>query len=273
VRCHPLDLLRRKAVDELMRAVKPQWIFHLAAAASPAKSWEDPAGTLRTNLGCQANVLAAAVDLKLRPQVLVVGSGDEYGDQPDGGERALDEDAPLRPLTPYAVSKVGQDVLGLQYFLSHQLPVVRVRPFNHTGPRQAPSFAIPSFARQVARIERGRQPPRLKVGNLDARRDFTDVRDMVRAYRLAIERGQPGDVYNLGSGRAPSLREVVAKLLPLSPVPITVEVDPALTHKVEVKTYRCDGSRFRQVTGWQPTIPLEQTLLDTLDYWRLQERN
>jgi GDP-4-dehydro-6-deoxy-D-mannose reductase len=256
-----------------MRAIKPQWIFHLAAAASPARSWEDPAGTLHTNLGCQANVLAAAVELRVLPAVLVVGSGDEYGDQPDGGERALDEDAPLRPVTPYAVSKVGQDVLGLQYFLSHRLPVVRVRPFNHTGPRQAPTFAIPSFTRQIARIERGRQAPRLKVGNLDARRDFTDVRDMVRAYRVAIERGRPGEVYNLGTGTAPSLREVVDTLLPLSRVPITVEIDPALTHKVEVKTYRCDASRFRQLTGWRPTIPLEQTLRDTLDYWRLVERN
>lgn len=256
-----------------MRTVKPQWIFHLAAASNPARSWEDPAGTLHTNVGCQANVLAAAVELPARPAVLVVGSGDEYGQQPNGAERALDEDAPLRPLTPYGVSKVGQDVLGLQYFLSHGLPVVRVRPFNHTGPRQAPTFAIPSFARQVARIERGLQPPRLKVGNLDARRDFTDVRDMVRAYRLAIERGRPGEVYNLGSGQAPSLREVVDQLLPLSRVPITVEVDPARTHKVEVATYLCDASRFRRLTGWQAAIPLEQTLRDTLEYWRVMERN
>lgn len=256
-----------------MRAVKPQWIFHLAAASSPAKSWDDPARTMYTNIGCQANVLAAAVELGAPPAVLVVGSGDEYGEQPQPAERALDEDAPLRPLTPYGVSKVGQDLLGLQYFLSHGLPVVRVRPFNHTGPRQAATFAIPSFARQVARIERGRQPPRLKVGNLAARRDFTDVRDMVRAYRLAIERGRPGDVYNLGTGQAPSLREVVDWLLPLSRVPITVEVDPARTHKVEVSTYRCDASKFQRLTRWRPQIPLAETLRDTLEYWRGMERN
>jgi GDP-4-dehydro-6-deoxy-D-mannose reductase len=273
VRCHPINLLRRSAVDELMRAIKPEWVFHLAAASSPAKSWDDPAGTLHTNLGCQANVLAAASALKTPPALLVVGSGDEYGEQPDHGERAITEEAPLRPLTPYGVSKVGQDLLGLQYFLSLGLPVVRVRPFNHTGPRQLPTFAIPSFARQVARMEAGRQPPTLRVGNLDARRDFTDVRDMVRAYRLAIEQGRPGEVYNLGAGQAPTLRQVVELLLPMSRVPITVEVDPARTHAVEVSTYWCDATKFRRLTGWQPAIPLDRTLRDTLDYWRLMERN
>lgn len=272
VRCHSVDLLRRRPVEELVRRVKPQWIFHLAAASSPARSWADPARTLHTNIGCQANVLAAAVTLKPAPTVLVVGSGDEYGEQPEPADRPLDEEAPLRPLTPYGVSKVGQDLLGLQYFLSHALPVVRVRPFNHTGPRQAPTFAVPGFARQLARIERGRQPPRLRVGNLDARRDFTDVRDMVRAYRLAIERGRPGEVYNLGTGRAPSLREVVDLLLPMSRVPIAVEIDPARLHAVEVRTYRCDAGKFQRLTGWRPEIPLEQTLQDTLEYWRRVER-
>ncbi len=256
-----------------MRALRPQWIFHLAAASSPAKSWQDPARTLHTNIGCQANVLAAAVTLKAPPAVLVVGSGDEYGEQPERPDDALDEEAPLRPLTPYGVSKVGQDLLGLQYFLSHALPVVRVRPFNHTGPRQNPAFAIPGFARQVARIEGGRQPPRLRVGNLEARRDFTDVRDMVRAYRLAIECGRPGEVYNLGTGKAPSLGEVVDMLLPMSRVPVTVEVDPARLHPYEARTYRCDAGKFQRLTGWRPEIPLEQTLQDTLDYWRRLERS
>jgi len=171
------------------------------------------------------------------------------------------------------VSKVGQDLLGLQYFLSHALRVVRVRPFNHTGPRQAPTFAIPSFARQVARIEQGRQPPRLRVGNLEARRDFTDVRDMVRAYRLAIEQGQPGEVYNVGTGQAPALGEVLDILLGMSRVPIAVQVDQARTKRVEVRTYRCDAGKFQRLTGWRPEITLPQTLRDTLDYWRWVERN
>jgi GDP-4-dehydro-6-deoxy-D-mannose reductase len=273
VRCHSLDLLRRGPVQELVRAIKPQWIFHLAAASSPIKSWDDPARTLRINIGCQANVLAAAVTLQAPPAVLVVGSADEYGDQPDTEDRKIDEQAPLRPLTPYGVSKVGQDLLGLQYFLSHGLPVVRVRPFNHTGPRQAPTFAIPSFARQVARIEGGHQAPRLRVGNLEARRDFTDVRDIVRAYRLAIAEGHPGDVYNLGSGYAPRLRDVVELLLGMSEVPITVDADPALTQRVEARSYRCDAGKFQRLTGWRPEIPFEQTLRDTLAYWRRVELN
>lgn len=256
-----------------MQRVKPEWIFHLAAASSPAKSWADPARTLHINIGCQANVLAAAVTVKRPPAVLVIGSADEYGQQPDGADQPLDEEAPLRPLTPYGVSKVGQDLLGLQYFLSHALPVVRVRPFNHTGPRQAPTFAIPGFAQQVARIERGRQPARLRVGNLDARRDFTDVRDMVRAYRLAIEHGRPGEVYNLGSGRAPALRVVVDLLLGMSRVPISVQVDAARTKRVEVRTYRCDAGKFERLTGWRPEISLEQTLADTLEYWRRVEQS
>lgn len=273
VRCHSVDLLRRGPVQELVRTIKPHWIFHLAAASSPAKSWADPARTLRVNIGCQANVLAAAVTLPTPPTVLVVGSADEYGEQPEAEDRALEEDTPLRPLTPYGVSKVGQDLLGLQYFLSHALPVVRVRPFNHTGPRQSPTFAVPSFARQVARIEGGRQAARLRVGNLHARRDFTDVRDIVRAYGLALLEGRPGEVYNLGSGSARSLGEVVELLLGMSQVPIAIEADPALSQRVEARSYRCDAGKFQRLTGWRPEIPFEQTLRDTLAYWRRVELN
>jgi GDP-4-dehydro-6-deoxy-D-mannose reductase len=271
VRHHVIDLTRRKAVDALVRRVKPGVMFHLAAQSSVADSWKDPGRTLAVNAGAQANLLAAAVELAPMPRVLVVGSTDEYG-EPDDPDRALDEHTPLRPVTPYGVSKVAQDLLGLQYFLSHALPVIRVRAFNHTGPGQSPRFAVSSFARQIALIEAGRQPARLKVGNLDARRDFTDVRDIVRAYRIAVERGQPGEVYNIGSGRSVSLREVVDILLRMSRRPVTVTVDPARLRRVEPPSYRCDATRFRQLTGWQPEIPLEQTLHDTLEYWRTESR-
>jgi GDP-4-dehydro-6-deoxy-D-mannose reductase len=268
---HQADLLDRDRVDRLIGELRPQWVFHLAALSSPAASWDDPGATIATNVGMEANLLRALVRLDPMPRVLVIGSGDEYG-RPSGRNRRLDESAPLRPITPYGVSKVAQDLLGLQYHLSHGLPAVRVRPFNHAGPRQDPAFAIASFAQQLARIESGSQPPILKVGNLAARRDFTDVRDMVRGYRLALEKGKPGEVYNLGSGVAPRLRDVLTRLLRLTTARVTVEVDAARSRPAEAAVYVSDAGRFRRLTGWRPEIPIERTLRDTLDYWRRSER-
>jgi GDP-4-dehydro-6-deoxy-D-mannose reductase len=268
---HEVDLLDRPRVDALVRQVQPQWVFHLAALSSPSASWSDPAGTIATNVGLEANLLAALVQLDPMPRVVVVGSGDEYG-HPAGAARRLNEATPLRPLTPYGVSKVAQDLLALQYHLSHGLPAIRLRPFNHAGPRQAPDFAIASFAQQIARIEAGRQPPVLKVGNLAARRDFTDVRDIVRAYLLAAEKGKPGEVYNLGSGTATRLGAVLALLLTMTRASLTLEVDPGRTRTAEAAVYVCDARRFARLTGWRPRIRLERTLRDTLDYWRDCER-
>jgi len=272
VQTHQVDLLDRARVDTLVQQVQPQWVFHLAALSSPAASWDDPAGTIATNAGLEANLLAALVQLEPMPRVVVVGSGDEYG-RPPGRARRLDEGTPLRPLTPYGVSKVTQDLLALQYHLSHGLPAIRMRPFNHAGPRQAPHFAIASFAQQIARIELGKQPPVLKVGNLQARRDFTDVRDIVRAYLLAAEKGKPGEVYNVGSGTAPRLRAVVDLLMGMTRVKIRLEVDPQRQRTAEADVYVCDARRFQRLTGWRPQIGLERTLRDTLDYWRHRERS
>lgn len=251
-----------------MRRVRPARVFHLAALSSVADSWQDPGRTLCNNAGAQANLLAALVSLDPLPRVLVVGSADEYGEPKTS--QPLDEDTPLRPITPYGVSKVAQDLLALQYHLSHGLPVVRVRPFNHIGPGQSPNFAVASFARQIAAIEAGSRPARLRVGNLRPRRDFTDVRDVVRAYQLALAEGRPGEVYNVGSGRAVALREVVQRLLRMSRVPIRVEVDSRRVRAVEARASVCDAGRLHRRTGWRPLIPLEQTLADTLDYWRRQ---
>ncbi len=272
VNTHQADLLDRAAVGAVVRQVQPQWVFHLAALSSPAASWEDPAATIATNAGLEANLLAALVKQNPMPRVVVVGSGDEYG-RPPGRTRRLDEATPLRPLTPYGVSKVTQDLLALQYHLSHGLPAIRMRPFNHAGPRQAPHFAIASFAQQIARIELGKQPPILKVGNLEARRDYTDVRDIARAYLLAAEKGKPGEVYNVGSGTAPRLRELVDLLLTMTRSHITLEVDPARKHTAEADVYICDARRFARLTGWRPQIALERTLRDTLDDWRRHERS
>lgn len=271
MRTHQVDLLDRDRVAAVVREVQPQWVFHLAALSSPAASWEDPAATIATNAGVEANLLTALVKQNPMPRVVVVGSADEYG-RPVGGARRLGENTPLRPLSPYGVSKVTQDLLALQYYLSHGLAAIRMRPFNHAGPRQAPDFAIASFAQQIARIELGKQPPILKVGNLEARRDYTDVRDVVRAYLLAMEKGKPGEVYNVGSGSAPRLRDLVALLLKMTRASITLEVDPARKHAVEAQVYVCDARRFQRLSGWRPRIGLERMLRDTLDDWRRHER-
>ena len=269
---HQVDLLEPVAVESLLREVKPQWVFHLAALSVPAASWNDPGGTIATNAIIEANVLTAALQVDPMPRVLVVGSGDEYG-QPEGRNHRLNEQSALRPITPYGVSKVTQDLLGLQYFLSRELPTIRVRPFNHAGPRQSPSFAIASFAQQIASIELGKQPPTLKVGNLEARRDFTDVRDIVRAYLLAIEKGEPGQVYNIGSGAAPTLRQVLNHLLAMTRARIALEVDATRKRAADPRVYVCDARRFRRLTGWAPKITLQRMLRDTLDYWRRCERS
>lgn len=272
VTTHHLDLLDQATVESLLRDLRPQWVFHLAALSFPAASWDDPGGTIATNATIQANLLGALLHLTPMPRVLVVGSGDEYG-QPQGRNRRLNEQSPLRPITPYGVSKVTQDLLALQYFLSRELPAIRVRPFNHAGPRQAPNFAIASFAQQIARIELGKQPPTLKVGNLKSRRDFTDVRDIVRAYLLAIEKGKPGEVYNIGSGTAPTLREILDHLLSMTRATITLEVDATRKRAAEAPVYVCDARRFTQLTGWRPQISMQKMLRDTLDYWRRCERS
>ena len=254
-----------------MREVHPRWVFHLAALSSPAASWDDPGGTIATNASMQANLLGALLSVHPMPRVLVVGSGDEYGRR-QGRARRLNEEAPLRPITPYGVSKVTQDLMALQYFLSRDLPAIRVRPFNHAGPRQAPNFAIASFAQQIARIELDKQSPTLKVGNLDARRDFTDVRDMARAYLLAVEKGKPGEVYNIGSGSAPRLRELLSTLMKMTRAKIVLEVDATRKRAAEAEVYVCNAARFQRVTGWRPRISLERMLRDTLEYWRRRER-
>src|SRR5438067_6905483 len=250
VRVFRADLADRSAVERVMREAQPDAVYHLAAQSSPAESLADPWATISNNLHGQMNLFEALLSAGIRPRVLVIGSSDEYGRvAPD--EVPTHENVPLRPTTPYAVSKVGQDVMGFQYFAQHGLPVVRVRPFNHTGPGQDARFVMPSFARQLAEIEQGEREPILRVGNLDVARDFTDVRDMVCAYRLALVAGIPGDVYNLGSGRSVRIAEMVDELIALCRIPVQTRVDQTLLRPSDVPRQEADTRKFTTLTGWQ----------------------
>ena len=266
-----IDLCVPDAVDTLVQHAVPDVVFHLAASSSVAESFEDPWGTLANNIRAELNLLEAVRYTQRQVMVLVVGSSEEYG-APQPGELPLTEECPLRPATPYAVSKVTQDMLALQYFLAYGIPTVRMRPFNHTGPGQSPRFVVPAFIQQVATIEAGLQEPVMRVGNLDTERDFTDVRDIVRAYYLAATQGEPGEAYNLASGRPQSMRVMLNTLLSLAHTEIRVESDPARWRPIDIPTVYGSSEKFCQRTGWQAEIPFEQTLRDTLNYWREQIR-
>jgi len=267
VRVFLADLSDRPAVEGVVRDVGPEAVYHLAAQSSTGDSLVDPWATIGNNLLGQLNLFEALLAHNQRPKVLVVGSSDEYGHlRPE--DVPTNEDVPLRPTTPYAVSKVGQDVMGYQYFAQHQLPVVRVRPFNHTGPGHDARFVIPSFAKQLAEMEVGDREPVLRVGNVDVARDFCDARDMVRAYRLAVVAGVPGDVYNLGRGQSMRIADIVEELIGLCRLRVQVIVDPALLRPSDVPRQEADTRKFTALTGWQPVIPWHTTLRETLDYWR-----
>src|SRR5438309_4145396 len=267
VRVFRADLADRSAVERLMREAQPDAVYHLAAQSSPAESLADPWATIGNNLLAQINLFEALLAANLRPRVLVIGSSDEYG-RVDPTDVPTHEGVALRPLTPYAVSKVGQDMMGFQYFAQHGLPVVRVRPFNHTGPGHDARFVIPSLARQLAQIELGQSEPILRVGNLSVERDFTDARDMVRAYRLALVAGVPGDVYNLGRGRSVRIADMVDELTSMCRIAVETRIDPALLRPSDIPQQEADTRKFTSLTGWQPCIAWHSTLRDTLDYWR-----
>ncbi|HEX2172115.1 MAG TPA: GDP-mannose 4,6-dehydratase [Dehalococcoidia bacterium] len=263
------DLTDEVLVREAVAAIRPDAIFHLAAQASVAESWRDPAETLRVNQLGQLYLIQAALDLEPRPRLLICGSNEEYGIvRPD--ELPIRETNPLRPANPYAVSKVTQDLMALQYFLSHGLQVVRVRPFNHFGPGQAPSYVIPSIAKQVAELEAGLVEPVIKTGEPSVRRDFTDVRDIVRGYADLIEGGTPGEVYNLGSGRDHSIADLVGVFQTLTRCHFDHQVDDALRRPVDVPVSVCDAGRARSAVGWEPRIPFDASIAAVLDEWRIK---
>jgi GDP-4-dehydro-6-deoxy-D-mannose reductase len=268
---YPAELSRLDVMTFVLEQSQPDAVFHLAAQPLVSVSRRDPWGTIETNVRMQLNVLEGVARVQPQCRVLAVASSEEYGLVSEQ-DLPIDEDTPLRPLNPYAVSKVAQDLLGLQYHLSHKLDVVRVRPFNHIGPRQRIGFVAPDFASQVARVERGLQPPVMEVGNLEARRDFSDVRDVVRAYHLLVTQGRSGQVYNVGSGESHSVQDILDTLLSMTDVEIEVRQDPKRMRPSDVPEVVCDASRIREDTGWQTTISFEQSLEDILNFWRREVR-
>lgn len=265
------DLQEKTFVNKILQDNKFDYIFHLAAFSSPPQSLKDPKGTIENNLFSEMNLLDAAVNNKSTAKILIIGSSDEYGDV-EKQYLPIKEDTPLAPTTPYAVSKIAQDFLGLQYFLHHKLKTIRVRPFNHIGPRQSTNFVVPAFASQIAHLEKtgGGQ---LKTGNLESSRDFTDVRDMVRAYLLALEKGNVGDVYNLGSSHSYKIADILKKLIAFSKVEIEVKAEKSLMRDQDTENVYCDFTKFKRDTGWQPTIPIGKTLFDTIEYERNKLKN
>jgi GDP-4-dehydro-6-deoxy-D-mannose reductase len=261
------DLADPTSTLRTLERVQPDYIFHLAAQSFVPTSWVAPSETMNLNLVGQINIFEAIRTLKIDPVVQIACSSEEYGlVLPD--EVPIKETNPLRPLSPYAVSKVAQDYLGYQYFMSYGIKAIRTRGFNHTGPRRGEVFVSSNFCRQLARIEAGLNPPVIRVGNLDAVRDFTDVRDMVRAYWLAVTKGKPGEVYNIATGQGITIRAMLDKLLAMSKVQVTVEVDPDRLRPSDVEVLLGDSSKFRADTGWEPRIPYDTTLRDLLEYWR-----
>lgn len=264
LKCHTLDLRDEQAVDDLLKQTRPKLIYHLAAQSSPRLSFSEPWQTLENNIRSQLNLIQSSLRLDPQPRLLAVSSAEIYGPvRPE--QMPVNEDAPLRPTNPYGVSKVAQDMLGLQFYLSHRLPILRARPFNHIGPGQREGFVAVDFSMQIARIEAGLQEPVMTVGNLSAQRDFSDVRDVVHAYQLILEHGTAGDVYNVASGKSYSIQSLLDILLGYSRVRIDVQVDQARFLPIDLPIVTGDASRLRQVTGWQPTIPFETTLLDVLN--------
>jgi len=265
VTLRPLDVTDADACGELVNDEKPDILFHLAAQSAPALSWAKPQLTARVNIEGSINILEAVRDLPAC-RVMLIGSAEEYG-QVDPDEVPIDEDQPYRPRNLYGVTKIAQTMIADLYVKGYGMDIVTVRAFNHIGPGQSEDFVVSDFASQIARIQLGMIPPVIHVGNLSGKRDFTDVRDMVRAYWLAAQEGEPGGVYNIGTGVELSIQEVLDRLIALCPVPIEVRVDQDRYRPCDVPVLVCDSTRIRELTGWEPKIDLDLTLRDVLSDW------
>ena len=262
-----LNILEKEEILQTLKEIQPDYIFHLAAQSSVALSWKKPALTVDINIKGCLNLLDAIREADLSPKILLIGSGEEYG-HISSENIPVSEGTLPRPGNIYAATKVCQNMIGSIYAQAYHMDVMLVRAFNHIGPEQAPAFVVSDFCKQVAEIEKGNSEPVIRVGNLSAKRDFTDVRDVVRAYGLLIQHGQAGETYNIGSGHAIAIQELLDRILQLSNSNITVETDVNKLRPVDVPIIEADISKLQACISWKPEIPLDQTLLETLNYWR-----
>ena len=264
------DIRNYNNLKEIIKKVKPDEIYHLAAISFVPNSLKDPKLTFDTNLYGTLNLYQAVIEQKINPKILFVGSADEYGIV-NKNDIPIKENYPLQPVNLYSISKASADFLSYFYFKNYNLNIIRVRPFNHIGPRQSPEFVCSSFAKQIAEIEKGLKEPIIKVGNLEAKRDFTDVRDIVMAYWLAMQNGETGEVYNICSGKTFSIEGLLNKALSLCEKNIRVKQDLKRLRPSDVPLLMGDFTKFTKKTGWEPEIPFKKTLKDILNYWRERE--
>ena len=269
VELRPCDVGARDSLEALLREVQPQQIYHLAGYPHVGRSFHEPEAAWEGNLGATRSLYAAVSRWGGRPRILFVGSGLVYGDGP-AGEQGCTESEVLWPDNPYAASKAAADLTSYQYTRHPGLDIVRARPFGHIGPRQSPQFAVSSFARQLVAIQRGRQAPVLETGNLQPRRDLTDVRDVVAAYLLLMEKGRSGEAYNIGSGQTYAIQAVLTRLIDLSGVRVEVRQKDSLVRATDTAVLRANCDKLQRETGWRPAFALDQTLTDILTYWRQQ---
>lgn len=262
------DLLDERAVTDLIDTVRPRQIYHIAGIAEVGQSWDDPGPAYRVNVLGQLNLLQAVVAICPDSRVLVVGSAGEYG-RVRQSECPIGEDHPLRPADPYGVSKAAQDLMAQQYYLGYGTDIVRTRSFNHIGPGQSTGFLVGRVARLVAEAEKGLREPVANFGDLSARRDFTDVRDVARAYKLLMELGEAGEAYNVCSGTAVPVAEVVRMALELGKIPIEFRIDPERERPTDLPLLLGDNSKLRAATGWETQIPLQQSVKDAVEYARM----
>ena len=265
-----LDILDEAAVTELISAEKPDYIFHLAAQSSVALSWKKPALTVDINIKGCINLLEAVRSTGLSPKILFIGSSEEYGFAANRPE-PVDESVRPEPANIYAISKLTQNMIGELYCKAYGMNIISVRAFNHIGAGQPPQFVVADFCKQAAEISMGKREPVIRVGNLDAKRDFTDVRDIVRAYALLAEKGRSGETYNVGSGQAVSIRSVLDRIIELSGTDIKIEIDKERFRPVDVPFIEADVSKLKNDTGWERSIALESYLKDILEFFRCIE--
>jgi GDP-4-dehydro-6-deoxy-D-mannose reductase len=261
------DLTDAHACFDLISKIKPAYIFHLAAQSFVPESWSSPQATMVNNTVMQLNIFEAVRRAGIDPKIQVALSSEEYG-KVYPNELPISENNPLRPLSPYAVSKVTQDMMAYQYHQSYGMKIVRTRTFNHEGPRRGEVFVTSNFAKQIAEIELGLRTPVIHVGNLSAKRDWTDVRDVVRAYWLALQHCNPGEDYVIASGTTRTVQEMLDTLLTMTKVKINVEVDKSRLRPSDVEVLWGNPAKFKGVTSWEPTISFEKMMSDLLDYWR-----